>query len=563
MTLVLVSEVRVSEARADLEAAYERLVAGDAETAARLLSAPLGNPRTASPARAGLATVAALSGTEVLSGVDAPSLALTPLARRELAAGRVDAALRLAELGARGGRPIDPWVEAASRIEAGQAESVVLPAGPPATRLAREVRAWLEGDRRSDGVVLRDRRGEVFGRAVGELLELFDGVDEGWIPAALTDAVRGVSEPGSVRTTLDLELSRIALEALGRFRGSVVLLDPGTGEIFAAVSDAKTRRLEGGTPAFEQMREPASVQKLLTTAAFLRAGLDPDRELRGKRCRGHEEYGGELLYCPFIAGRLRGLDRAMGVSCNVAFADLGVALGRGRMIDELRRWGFDRPFGRLPGGVIHPPRGDRELADLSIGLENSEMTPLHGALIAATVAGDGRMPHPHLVAADDGLLGLHPRPRPVPPGRSILDPEWLAPLRSAMETVVDRGTARGVSPRGFPVAMKTGTASHPRHGFHVNYVGYGPRVDARIAFEVRITHQGTSRQVRYVAKLVTGRLLRRLARVAEERGWTVPPEALPIRLASVRSEADAEPLRRGQAPTPREVRTSRVATAPR
>ena len=32
---------------------------------------------------------------------------------------------------------------------------------------------------------------------------------------------------------------------------------------------------------------------------------------------------------------------------------------------------------------------------------------------------------------------------------------------------------------GFPVAMKTGTASHPSHGFHVNYIGYGPLPDAR------------------------------------------------------------------------------------
>ena len=59
------------------------------------------------------------------------------------------------------------------------------------------------------------------------------------------------------------------------------------------------------------------------------------------RCRGHERYAGELLYCPSIAGRLRGLDRAMAVSCNVAFANLGVRVGRDRLLAEFQRYGFD------------------------------------------------------------------------------------------------------------------------------------------------------------------------------------------------------------------------------
>ena len=82
-----------------------------------------------------------------------------------------------------------------------------------------------------------------------------------------------------------------------------------------------------------------------------------------------------------------------------------------------------------------------------------------------------------------------------------------------------------VRTRGFPVAMKTGTASDPRYGFHVNYIGFGPLPEARVAFCVRITHQGTSRRVRMAAVEVTARLLRKLRAVSKKRGWDTPHPA--------------------------------------
>jgi cell division protein FtsI/penicillin-binding protein 2 len=139
------------------------------------------------------------------------------------------------------------------------------------------------------------------------------------------------------------------------------------------------------------------------------------------------------------------------------------------------------------------------------------------------------MPSPTLVHALDGRLGFHPRRVPPEPGRPVLEPEWLAPIVSAMEEVARRGTASRIAPYNFPVAMKTGTASHPRWGFHVNYIGIGPMPEPRIAFAVRITHQRTSRRVRNAAQLVTRRLLRALGRVAEERGWRDGVESVPGR----------------------------------
>ncbi len=58
------------------------------------------------------------------------------------------------------------------------------------------------------------------------------------------------------------------------------------------------------------------------------------------------------------------------------------------------------------------------------------------------------------------------------------------------------GTAARIAPASFPVALKTGTASEPGTGFHVNYIGFGPVPETRFAFAVRVTHQPSSRRVR-------------------------------------------------------------------
>jgi D-alanyl-D-alanine carboxypeptidase len=59
----------------------------------------------------------------------------------------------------------------------------------------------------------------------------------------------------------------------------------------AAVTDARTRAAAGGgTPAFDQAREPASIAKIMTAAAALRAGHDADAEVRTMVCNGSERY---------------------------------------------------------------------------------------------------------------------------------------------------------------------------------------------------------------------------------------------------------------------------------
>ncbi len=550
--LVLLLGIREQLEHATLDQARTLLLDGEGASARELLAELRSSPWTGEQARAGLELADALVNevlvSEALSEVplsevpsevpaasetangdlerslDPSAFAVPLIIRTAFERGDFQAALRLTELAERLGMRTVPLVTAAASIEADRVQDAqrltALDRTPPGNML-RRVAHHLGSPEEQGGVLLRDRSGRPIGTADTGNLDLMDHVRPELVPRAVSDVLSEHPTTGSLRLTLDLELSEAAYKAFGRYRGSIVLVEPQTGEILAAVSDRRTWR-KGGTPAFEQLREPASIAKLITATAAWRAGIDPDAALAKMRCRGHESYSGKLLYCPSIVGRLRGLDRALATSCNVAFANLGVQVGREGMIDEFRRYGFDRFEGLLGSSRIVQPYGDdRQLADLSIGLEASAITPLHAALLAAVVAADGVMPVPTIVAAEDGRLGLHPRPLPIQPGQRVIDSRWVPELTEAMEAVVRRGTAQRVWPPGnFPVAMKTGTASDPRYGFHVNYIGIGPMPDARLAFCVRITDQPTSVKVRYAARQVTHRLLRSLGRIAEDRGWS-------------------------------------------
>ncbi len=535
--VALLLPTRALRERAALSQATSLLVSGDVAAARRLLVELEGSHWHESQVDAGQRLVDALDGTRSVNTEaqspptdSVPSFATWPttvIARAAFERGEFDAALRVTEVAQRAGMSTVPIVAAAAWIEAGGIEEArYLSSGAttiPAT-LARRVAHHLDTPLEQGGVLLRDRTGKPIGTAAGGTLRLARHLKPELVPRAVTDAIAGHRPSGSLRLTLDLELSEAAFKAFGRYRGSIVIVDARTGEILTAVSDRRTWR-KGGTPAFEQMREPASIAKLITTTATMRAGYTPDAEMRNMRCRGHERYAGEFLYCPSIVGRLRNLERALATSCNVAFANLGVRrVGRQALIEEFRRYGFDqgKPNDFFKHGRIVQPYGDdRQLADLSIGLEASLISPLHAALLAAVMANDGVMPEPTLLAAEDGRLGLHPRPLPASRGKRVIDSRWVPEMVGAMETVVRRGTAQRVwPPANFPVAMKTGTASDPRYGFHVNYIGIGPLPDAHLAFCVRITDRPTSAKVRYAAQQVTYQLLRNVGRIAERRGWS-------------------------------------------
>ena len=524
LALALLAFVFVGRARteADLAEAAEMLAQGRPADARALLERHRSSGRYGARAGAGLAMAAALGGASAADGFSPDDLALfRPRLVLQAAFQRGDyaATVHVSRLAQAAGDPAARAYEAAALLESGDdkgAAAALTPALAATPGLGQRVARVLDAHASGAAVTVTDRRGVLAGflDGGGVFHPETDDVAQ-WVPPAALERVRGGDRRG-VRLSTDFGLSAMALEALGPNRGSVVLIDLATGGVLVAVSDPRTRASEGGTPAFDQLREPASISKIVTTAAAWRAGHDADAEVSRMVCNGSHRYAGGTLWCSYPAGPLTGgLKEAFALSCNIAFANLAIEVGWRGMVDELERWGFDRRE-EVPGAgrVLQKEGTERDLASLGIGLDATAITPLHAALLGSTLA-TGEMPEPAMVSAEDGALGLSPRPVASRPPRRVLDAAWVPQMQQALTGVVEEGgTAEGVAPESFPVVMKTGTASAPGLGYHVNYVGAGPLPHPTIGFAVRVTHQPTAHRVRDAAPEVLASLLDALGRRA-------------------------------------------------
>ncbi len=301
----------------------------------------------------------------------------------------------------------------------------------------------------------------------------------------------------SVRLSLDARLQRRVAELLvaGASRrvgaAAAVVIDVDTGQVLAR---AQVPDLDPGDPSWQALLlrggaererftavygpwpdrtglqgtfQAGSVAKLFTALAAARAGLVTPAPARAGSCAQEAEprYRCELrdaqgpLYdqpgwpTPIhdhgddrTHGR-PGLAQALAVSCNVYFAQLGLALGA-EPLRALREAGVEigyqgQPF--APGEA-----GSRQLASSAFGQGAMVLSPLAAARLAAIFAAGGtarRCPASMELAA------------PCPSQALLPDASALAPIVAGMRQVMTSGTGRRLAePAGVRVYGKTGTA---------------------------------------------------------------------------------------------------------
>jgi len=443
---------------------------------------------------------------------------LPQLMQRELLSASFTACINLARIGRFYRLMAADLFLAAALLEKGQSDEAIrlysqLPVNLKNSYLGKRLAISFDLLDRGAAKIVRDRNGIILGTIdIGGEFNFHRKVYGSILQPGIINETLDSEFLKGIRLSIDLQLSSLARLRLGNHRGSIVLVEPETGEILAAVCDKRTAKQmgNGSSPPFEQMLEPASISKLITITAAFRNKLNIEEQIDRINCRGFKRYSGKILYCPAAKGKLHGLNHALAVSCNIAFADLAVKVGWEKMLEELRLFGFDNQTATpYPlGDIIIGQGDDRNLADLGIGLENTVVTPLHTALIAAVFANDGYWVSPQLFHAGDGLIGISPQKQSPLPRAKILFEEWLPAIREAMWTVTrDGGTAAYVAPFGSPVYMKTGTGGNYRDGFHINYIGYTSTKLGTIAFSVRITGKRTSFRARKAGYEVTKHLL--------------------------------------------------------
>lgn len=282
--------------------------------------------------------------------------------------------------------------------------------------------------------------------------------------------------------SLDIELQAIcerqlglAVERYGAVGGSVLILEPATGDILAAASwpllpTREHAQAEAGVwnnRNFTNQYEPGSVFKIFTTAALLRYGAidtatvfdcsNPDFG------RFHIDNEGKHRYGPLP------LMRAFAKSSNIYFARAACSLSDQQLYGALTDFGFGQPTalpyrGQVKGILREPARwSQRSKPTMAIGQEIA-VTPLQLGMAMCAVANGGTLLAPRLVReVRDPQGGPVQVTEPMPLRRIMAEP-LAEVLREAMARVVKEGTGVGGRLEWIATGGKTGTAQKSRDG---------------------------------------------------------------------------------------------------
>jgi peptidoglycan glycosyltransferase len=440
------------------------------------------------------------------AGVSRSALDLDRLALFLADAARYEAVNRLASHRTEtGGAPVAPLWRAEAALAGDQLDTAAslleqVPEGRHPARLAR-LREILERRRRDQRAYsLFDRRGRpVYGRELGRSQAIIEVPELGGAltgPGGLLASLEERALRGRVNLALDLVYQRAAHAALGRYTGAFVALDPRTGEILALVNHPGERE---ATSPYRQQYEPGSILKMITLSAALDSGMDLE-SLFPLNCTGNMTLDGKLFYDWTTHGSVADINEATAVSCNLAFAAMGLEMGQARLDDALHAFGFDRNLARTDLGLelgqlldMDPSAPRMGLARRSVGLANIVITPLHAALIGATFAGEGSAMQPYLVGSRASLGGDAPyesrAPEPLPTATSSGTAGLIS--RAMLEVVeAENGTGRRAAVPGLHFAMKTGTAGEREPGLNSVLFGYAPLENPEVAFGFVAEHAG-------------------------------------------------------------------------
>lgn len=331
-------------------------------------------------------------------------------------------------------------------------------------------------------------------------------------------------------TSIDLKVQELGERLMRNKKGSIVALDPRTGEVLALVSspaydpellvgrvrNTNYRVLQHDSlrPLFDRALQaqypPGSIFKLAQAAIALQEGVITlntgfpcNKALVG--CHNH----------PFAAS----VEQAVQYSCNPYFFQVfkrlveqgrtpnrfeDAALGLARWKPAMESFGLGHPpnldlpavkGGSIPGvNFFNRIYGEKAWAfstiySLSIGQGEVLVAPVQMANMAAIFANRGYYYDPHLVRAIGSPDSLN---KNVKRHHTLVNDKWFPPIVEGMRRVVNEpgGTARAARIPGITVCGKTGTAQNPHGKDHAVFIAFAPMDDPKIAIAVYVENSG-------------------------------------------------------------------------
>lgn len=363
------------------------------------------------------------------------------------------------------------------------------------------------------------------------------GTDDALFVRRLIDmATNKTPEGASVQTTIVPKIQKAAADALGNQKGAVVALDPKTGAVLAMVTsptfdpnDIAGHDIEAAGKAYDRLasnsqlsnraaREiypPGSTFKLVTAAAALADGKTPDSMVDSPdplKLPGTRVYLSNSTNC---GGTKITMTQALKVSCNTAFANLGMDVGEDKLREQAQLFGFDRRHLDDLGGVASqfPDKlNEAQLALSSIGQYDVAASPLQMAMVAAAIANDGVLMDPYVVSTVRSQDLKPIETHKASELSTAMTPKNAKELQQMMSEVVSEGTGRNAQIPGVEVAGKTGTAqSDPKRKPFAWFTSFAPVHDPAIAVAVIVEDANIPR-----SDIAGGRLAAPIAREVME-----------------------------------------------
>jgi cell division protein FtsI/penicillin-binding protein 2 len=221
-------------------------------------------------------------------------------------------------------------------------------------------------------------------------------------------------------------------------------------------------------PAVSRQYEPGSVMKAFTVAAALDAGaidlqttvmVDNNLRVGGVRIQNADRSTKPKGDGESTAGDV------LKLSDNVGAAKIGLLLGRQRLYEAFKRYGFGTPTGvDIAGeasGVVWNPDGPNATGDLTAAQnafgQGLSVTAVQLVAGYCAIANGGTLVTPHVIAGWTGADGVY-HATEVQQGERVMREETARTMVRLLTEAVDNGRAQPAAIPGYSIAGKTGTA---------------------------------------------------------------------------------------------------------
>ena len=288
-----------------------------------------------------------------------------------------------------------------------------------------------------------------------------------------------------------------------------IVMNPKTGEILAISSrpnfepsnykDYDIETINRNLPVW-MTYEPGSTFKIITLASVLEEGL-VDLEKDTFYDSGGVNISGARIRCWKAGGH--GAETYLEVvenSCNTGFVSLGFKLGKEKLFNYIKKFGFGSKSGvDLNGeenGILFnlDKVGDLELATTSFG-QGVSVTPIQQIVAVSAAINGGYLMKPYIVKSlNEPVTNTVIKENKPTIVRKVISEETSAKVRYALESVVANGTGRNAYIENYRVGGKTGTAQKVKNGVYmvgnyiVSFIGFLPADDPEVVVYIAIDH---------------------------------------------------------------------------